>query len=549
MGLYLNPGNQRFKEAVNSNIYVDKTEMISFLNSVVSTEQKYVCVSRPRRFGKSLAVNMVCAYYSINADSRNLFESTKLCEHEKWDRYLGRFNVLQINILDFLSDSEDISKMLTYMREEITDELMGAHPDIRYGSRINLRNICGRIYAATGRQFIIVIDEWDAIFRERKDDKAGQEKYLDFLRDWLKDKDYVALAYMTGILPIKKYGRHSALNMFMEYSMTSPMQLARYTGFTEDEVAALCRQYGRDFKRIKEWYDGYVVSDVVPPDPYHQFKKETGKLPVAPVYSIYNPFSVINAVMSGQIRNYWSQTENYEALAEYIRMDYDGLQSSVALMMDGGRLKPELRRYQNDMTTFHSRDDILALLIHLGYLGYDEENGEVFIPNKEILEEFKASTETIEWQPIFEAFHASQKLLEATWDQDADKVASGLEAFHDKTENKTYNSEAALSYAIQMAYYCAQKYYTTILELDSGKGYADVVYLPSPRYPEKPALLIELKYEKSAFTALDQIREKNYPERLSHYKGNLLLVAVNYDKEAGSCNGDFKHHSCLIEKV
>ena len=214
--------------------------------------------------------------------------------------------------------------------------------------------------------------------------------------------------------------------MFMEYSMTFPMQMARYTGFTEEEVATICRLYGRDFKQIKEWYDGYVVSDIIPPDPYHQLKKETGKLPAAPVYSIYNPLSVINAVTSGQIRNYWSQTENYEALAEYIRMDYDGLKSSVALLMDGGRLRPELRRYQNDMTTFHSRDDILALLIHLGYLGYDEETREVFIPNREILEEFRASTETSEWQPVFEAFRASQKLLEATWDQDADRVAAFL---------------------------------------------------------------------------------------------------------------------------
>ncbi|MBR1743275.1 MAG: AAA family ATPase [Lachnospiraceae bacterium] len=209
----------------------------------------------------------------------------------------------------------------------------------------------------------------------------------------MKDKEYVALAYMTGILPVKKYGKHSALNMFYEYSMISPMQLAPYTGFTKKEVMQLCEKYGRGYDRIKEWYDGYEVSDIVP----SALETQGMEIKQATKYSLYSPLSVATAIWTGYVKNYWNKTETYEALAEYIRMNLDGLKDAVVLMMDGARVKADISGYQNDMTTFHSKDDVLALLIHLGYLGYDDETQEVFIPNKEILDEFKTSTKTAEW--------------------------------------------------------------------------------------------------------------------------------------------------------
>ena len=217
--------------------------------------------------------------------------------------------------------------------------------------------------------------------------------------------------------------------------------------------------------------------------------------------------------------------------------------------MDGGSVKVNTGTYQNDMTTFNGRDDVLALLVHLGYLKYNSDTKEVSIPNKEILDEFKNSTESKEWIDTFTSFKKSQELLNATWSCDEEKVAELLEWFHDTTENKTYNSEAALSYAVQMAYYAGQKYYTTIQELDSGKGYCDLVYLPAPKHPDKPALLIELKYDKSLETAADQIRNKNYPQKLEHYRDNILLVSINYDKDISSKDVLYKHHSCSIEKV
>ena len=558
MGIYLNPGNIRYQMAVDSEIYVDKTAMIQYLNTITRTNQRFVSVSRPRRFGKTMAADMLCAYYDREADSRELFEKSKLAKCEpmqigsrtiQWDAYLGQFDVIRLVMTEFLEDSGTIDDMLSYVTEEVTAELMDAYPYVNFGRRINLRTVMNKIFGSKNRQFVVIIDEWDTVFRERKEDAEGQERYLDFLRDWLKDKPYIALAYMTGILPIKKYGIHSALNMFIEFSMMFPRQLAQFTGFTEDEVEGLCRRYGRNYEDIKEWYDGYDVKDIIPADPYHKILRETGKSPEPNRFSLYSPLSVVESITTGRIMNYWNKTETYEALAEYIRKDYDGLKEAVALLMDGGRLEIDISTYQNDMTTFSGRDDVLSLLVHLGYLGFDNETFEVFIPNREILDEFKTSTKSKEWVDTFRSFKISQDLLKATWDANEEKVAELVEDFHDRAANRTYNDEAALSYGIQLAYYAAQKYYTTVLEFDSGKGYVDMAYLPAPKYADKPVLLIELKYNKGADTALEQIKRKEYPDRLEHYKGNILLVGISYDKTLSNDSQRFKHHSCRIERA
>lgn len=519
--------------------------MIAYTNSILNTEQCYVSVSRPRRFGKSIAANMLCAYYG-KVDSRGLFEKSRLASHDNWDKYLNSFDVIKVVMTDFIKEKMDVDVSLKKMQKLIVRDLKRQYPDVDYFDTNDLIQSLEDVYAETGKPFVIIIDEWDAVFRERKKDQDGQTLYLDFLRDWLKDKRYVVLAYMTGILPIKKYGKHSALNMFDEYSIISPMQFAEYTGFTEKEVRQLCVEYHMQYGEISDWYDGYEICTSIPVelrDKYRMGEYE-GK-----TISIYCPLSVVNAMSSGIIQNYWNKTESYEALAEYIRMNYDGLKDAVVLMMDGGSVKVDTGTYQNDMTTFYSRDDVLALLIHLGYLKYNSDTKEVSIPNKEILDEFRNSTKSEDWTGTFSSFKKSQELLEATWNLNEDKVAELLEWFHDTAENKTYNSEAALSYAVQMAYYAGQKYYTTIQELDSGKGYVDLVYLPSPKYPGKPALLIELKYDKTVRTAADQIRDKNYPQRLEHYQNNMLLICLNYDKDVNSKDGLFKHHRCRIERL
>ena len=469
MGTYLSPGKTAYEEAVNSEIFVDKSDMILYLNSIVRTKQKYVSVSRPRRFGKTMAADMICAYYDREANSRELFEKRKLAKCEpvqvadkdiSWDEYLNQFDVIRLVMTDFIHRDWEVKDSINKLKKRILDELCEKYPDVKYDESDFFYSMT-RFFGKTGNQFVFVIDEWDAVFRERKDDKDGQKEYLDFLRDWLKDKNYISLAYITGILPIKKYGKHSALNMFTEYSMMNPRQLASYTGFTEEEVRKLCEKYRMDYADVSNWYDGYVISDRIPTEEREAYRK--GEYEGHKV-SIYSPLSVVESMTTGQIKNYWNKTETYEALANYIRKDYDGLKDAVALLVDGGRLKIDSSTYQNDMTTFTGRDDVLSLLIHLGYLGFDDETSEVFIPNKEILDEFRTSTKGNEWIDTFRAYETSEELLKATWNRDQDTVAQLLEAAHNQAGNKTYHDEAAFSYAIQLAYYAARKYYTTILE-------------------------------------------------------------------------------------
>ena len=554
MGTYLNPGKTAYEEAINSEIFIDKSEMIMFLNSVLKTKQKYVSVSRPRRFGKTMAADMICAYYDREAKSRELFEKRLLAKCEPiiarnqtltWDGYLGHFDVIRIVMTDFIKSDIGVPEALAKLKGRILDELNEAYPDVKYDENDFLYSL-DKFYRKTGYQFVIVIDEWDSVFRERKEDKDGQKHYLDFLRDWMKDKAYIALAYMTGILPIKKYGKHSALNMFTEYSMMFPREMAPYTGFTEEEVKWECKKYGMDYGEVSDWYDGYTVSDRIPPEKreeYREGKYEGHKI------SIYSPLSVVESMTTGIIKNYWNKTETFEALSEFISMNQDGLKDAIMVLMDGGKVKVDTSTYQNDMTTFTGRDDVLSLLIHLGYLGFDDEKSEVYIPNREILDEFKAATKDGEWVAAFEAFRISLELIQATWAEDAEKVAELLEKAHNRADNKTYNDEAALSYAILYAYYAAEKYYTMLPELDTGKGYADRVYIPRPQYADKPVLIIELKYEKDADGAIAQIKRQQYPDRLEAYKGNILLVGINYNKDAKNTGTDYKHHTCEIDRA
>ena len=546
MSIYINPSIQAFEEAVNSDIFVDKTEMILDINCVIGTKQKYVSVSRPRRFGKTMAADMLCAYYGKNKKAKSLFKERKIAKSSpgEWDKHLGKYNVIRLLMTDFIKSDRDVTESVGTISHRLLDELSEMYPDVSYDEK-DLFYSLEKFYQKSKKQFVIVIDEWDAVFRIRKDDVEGQKIYLDFLRNLLKDRIYLALAYMTGILPIKKYGEHSALNMFDEYSMISPMVLARYTGFTVEEVDELCEKYNMDKGTVKEWYDGYIVSENIPLDKRELFRQ--GKYDEH-LIQIFGPLSVVKAMRSGVMGNYWNNTETYEALAEYIRMDYDGLKEAITLLMDGGRIKVNFSKYQNDMTTFQSKDDILTLLIHLGYLSYEAESEEVFIPNKEIMEVFKDSTSDETWVDSFEALKKSKELLEATWNCDETKIAELIELAHDRADNKTYNNEVALSYAIMHAYYAAQTCYTEMRELDTGKGYADIVFVPAPKCSYKPLIIIELKNGKSPEEAMQQIIDRDYVGQFNHYKGNIIALGINYDGSLKSTDKNYKKHSCVIRK-
>ncbi|MDR1765616.1 MAG: ATP-binding protein [Lachnospiraceae bacterium] len=521
MGIYLDPGTTPFRKVINNNPYVDKSGMISELNKVINTNDCHVCISRPRRFGKTMAAHMLSAYYSCGSDSADMFAGLEIENDPSFRTHLNKYHVIFLNMARFVSESADTKQMVAMIKERLTREFMQTYPDIEVGPATGFTDCLELVYQATGIGMVVIIDEWDCVFRELQNDASAHKDYLNFLRDFLKDQPYVSLAYMTGILPIKKYGVHSALNMFAEFSMTSPKQFDRFIGFTSEEVKGLCDRYGMDFSEMSAWYDGY-------------------RFPHAP--SVFSPRSVVAALSSRSFGNYWTRTETYEALKIYIDMGYDGLREGIVRLLAGGRVAINPDRFTNDMVTFTGKDDVMTLLVHLGYLGYLVESGEVFIPNREISGEFVTALESPWYTGIADAVNDSLDLLVATWGADAATVASLIEKAHRETSHLTYNDENALAYTVSLAYYAARQFYTIIREMPSDKGYADMIFLPLRSHPDKPAMVIELKWDQTAQGAIRQIKDRNYPAALEGHAGQLLLVGINYDK-------DTKTHTCEIESI
>ena len=370
MGRYLNPGNEAFKISVSSEIYVDKSNLISFTNKRLGQEKRYICVSRPRRFGKSMTANMLCAYYDKSCNSKDLFHHLNIFQNEKFEQYLNQYDVIFLNIQHFLRKAGSPENLANYIEEKVLAEIRKVYGNLIDETETSLPDALASVFEQkdqSNRGFIFIIDEWDCIFRENKDNKQAHKYYLDFLKDLFKDRTYVKLAYMTGILPIKKYGTHSALNIFDEFSMTSPKHLAQYVGFTEEEVKELCTIYHMNFSEAQRWYDGY------------QFKN---------IKHIYNPKSIVDAMIDEEFKSYWNNTETYEALKVYIDMNFDGLKDAIIAMLGNINCQIDIGTFQNDMTNFLGKDDVLTLLIHLGYLAYNETTRTVFIPNEEVREEF-----------------------------------------------------------------------------------------------------------------------------------------------------------------
>ena len=520
MGQYINPGTEKFEMSLNSQIYVDKSNLIIQTNERIRTENRFICVSRPRRFGKTMALNMLASYYGMNGGSAKLFDTLNISKHESYEEHLNQYYVVKIIMQEFLSETSTVAEMLAKLTKKIGEEIMEMAPHIRYKEPSNLMQVFTDLHLDTKIPLVILIDEWDCLFREYKDDLDSQKMYSDFLRNLLKDRPFVGLAYMTGILPIKKYGSHSALNMFEEYSMVEPSQFINYFGFTEEEVEGLVSTFSSNMNEMEHWYNGYF--------------KDLGT-------PIYNPKSVTSSLLRKRFSSYWNNTETYEALKVYIERNYDGLREKVTHLLTGASIKINPNHFSNDMTTFESADDVLTLLVHLGYLTFNIEEKTVRIPNEEVKEEFVTSIESLKWENVLNALDQSDKLLQAIWHKESDVVAKGIEKVHEEnTSILAYNDENSLSCVISLALYGAKEYYMIIRELPSGKGYADLVFIPRKKYQDKPAMIVELKWDKSVVGAIAQIKERNYIAALEEYKGNVLLVGINYDK-------DNKNHQCIIE--
>lgn len=325
---------------------------------------------------------MLCAYYDKSCDSRSLFEGLEISKRDSFEKYLNRYDVIYLDITWFISRSKTKGESVVLdIQRAVIRELKKSFADCLDESETYLPDALLSVNHKTGNQFIIIIDEWDALFREAKNDEVIQKDYVQLLRGLFKGgtatDETIAAAYMTGILPIKKYGTESALTDFQEFSMADPLDLSEYIGFTEQEVMQLCKRYTVNFDDVKQWYDGYKFEGLD---------------------SVYNPNSVIKAVRYKRIRNYWTQTETYESLKNYISMNFDGLKDSVLSMLGGEQVKVTINTFQNDITSFKSKDDVLTLLIHLGYLGYDAERQKAFIPNQEVADAFADAVRGDEWK-------------------------------------------------------------------------------------------------------------------------------------------------------
>lgn len=526
MGKFLNPDNSAFQSAVNSSIYVDKTGLLAYINSVLGTEQRYICNSRPRRFGKSVTANMLTAYYSRGCDSRKLFAETMIAENREFEKHLNRYDVIHFDVQWCSINAKSVSDTVAYITERVMAELREEFPEVSLPGSSRLGDALSDIAQSTGRKFIIVIDEWDALIRDEADNVAIQEEYIDFLRGLFKGTEparFLLLAYLTGILPVKKLNTQSALNNFYEFSMLDAKVLAPFIGFTEDEVRGLCRKYGQDFEKVKRWYDGYLLEDL----------------------HVYNPNAVVNLMLWKKYKSYWSQTGTYESILPLINMDFDGLKTAVIQMLSGTPAKVRTTSFQNDMVTFRNKNDVLTALIHLGYLAYDQNAGTAFIPNEEIRTEFEEALEETKWNELTEFQRQSEKLLEATLDMEGDIVAGGIEKIHAQfTSAIQYHDENSLSSVLSIAYLSSMQYYfIPVREMPAGRGFADYVFIPRPEYAGRmPALVVELKWDKDAETALKQIKEKQYTQAVERYTGEILLVGISYDRKS-------RQHQCVIEKV
>ena len=527
MALYLNVGNESFQESLNSIIYVDKSPLIEILNRSIKTKNKYFCLSRPRRFGKSVTAQMICSYYAKGQDCSPLFDDLEIASFDDYKKHLNQYDVISINISDeFSRASHNVKSMTDILTKSIVRELKEEYPNCAISSPEFLDLTLQEVYNYSKVPFVFVIDEWDCIMREKKEDPDSLKQYLEWLKAIFKDKPYVGLAYMTGILPVKKYGSHSALNMFTEYSMTEPLNLGQYIGFTENEVKDICKQHDVAFNQMQQWYDGYSFKDV----PH-----------------IYNPNSVVNAATYKKFISYWTKTETFESLQEYIDMNMEGLRDDIVKLIAGEDVIVDVSTFSNDMVTFHSKDDVLTLLIHLGYLaikGSTNLGVIVHIPNEEIKLEFKTCVKNNNrYAGVYDLIKNTDVLLNEIWSLNSEAVAKIFdEAHQDHTSILTYNNENSLANVIAISLFLSTtNTYNVVRELPTGKGYADLVYLPKPGV-NKPALLIELKFDKSAQTAITQIKEKNYLQFFKDYKGEVLLVGINYSK-------DTKTHQCIIERA
>ena len=519
----VNVDNLNFQMVRNSE-YVDKSDLITLTNNIINIEKRFICVTRPRRFGKSVTVKMLNAYYSKGCDSKALFSDLKIDSTTDFERHLNQHDVIYLDMTEFADDNGNGDLYLENLNTDVVSELKDTYSEC-FEKEKNYS--LPEAIRCLNKRFIFIIDEWDFVFREYPNNTNLHKNFIDLLRALFKGvgERYVEFVYMTGILPIARYNTQSALNNFSEYTILNPGKFAKYYGFTEDEVKTLCEKYHLDFDTTKFWYDGYKVGG----------------------YELYNPNSIIELINHRTFESYWSNTSAYGLVKEAINLNFEGLKDDIIKLCSGDTISiplPEIKSYNTADLNFKNKVAIYIYLVHLGYLGCNLEEGIIYVPNEETRLELLNSVKENHWPKFESALKLSEQVVVATYNKDAETVANLLSKIHeDKVPALEYNNESALRYVVLMAYLATESYYLAPLnEFPTGKGFADIVYLPiSANSKSKPALIIELKKDASAKAALEQIKERDYVSRVKEYTDNILLIGINYDSKT-------KQHTCLIEE-
>ena len=505
MSRFLDYGNSDFRSVRDSN-FVDKSGLINVLNGKIDKESRFMCISRPRRFGKSVAAKMIYAYYDRSCDSRELFKGLEITKSPDFEKHLNKYPTIYLDWNYFAA--KDKNTVVKEAQKTIIKDLKESYPFLEETD--HLMDALTEINSKTGDRFVFIIDEWDMLVRDVNEEV--QKEYVNLLRSLFKSNTankIFLLVYMTGILPIIKTETQSALNNFDELSIIDPAQTAKYYGFTENEVKQICEKFQMDFPLMEHAYDGYI------------FGSEK---------SMFNPNSVMLAVEKRNYNSHWSKSAAYTTIEHYIEVDHDNVQQKIIKMLNGESVTVEVTSFRNDMKNIDNSDDVLTLLAHLGYLSYNPEDCTVRIPNTEVAGEFRLSIGRAGWGEVSAALTDSLTLINRTIAMDADYISEAFDKYRFESSSIIkYKDENSMACAITIAYYAAKRYYKIYREQPAGKGFADMVFVPLHN-STRPAIVIELKHNKSAQGAIDQIKNKNYPSALKGISRQIILVGINWSK-------------------
>ena len=510
MSLYLNKNNDLFYDSINADIYIDKTMLISSCNKLIRKPNKFMCVTRPRRFGKTMTLSMLNAYYSKGCDSLSLFEKLNISKDNSYLEHLNKHNVFLIDMANLYTSIKDKNTFVERIKFNILRDLKEFYSNFDFAD-LTLDEAIVKINSELNERFIFLIDEWDVIFREQEYNTKLCDEYIELLRNLFKSSNVSAcidLVYMTGILPIRRYSTQSTLNMFTEYNMLDSFPIESYVGFTEEEVIGLCNKYNRDFNEIKKWYNGYNLNGI----------------------ALYNPRSVVEAIIRGKCGDYWTKTAAIEAVTNYMNYDHGELKDIICKMILGEKVNVNVRKFGNDLTKVNSADSALTVLIHLGYLAYDEDLESCYIPNYEIRQEFVNALEDLDWKEIYNPINNSKRLYEETLKGNVSYINKILDQNHkDLAGPFNNNKEDILGIIVEISYYDMKKHYNVKKEDTSILGRSDITFVPYDN--NHIPFIVELKVNKTPDSAIEQIKNNKYINTLGDYHGKVLLLGISYDEK------------------